>query len=235
MVSLLQQAANPLFGLSVIALAKVVIAHAARRIDEVVGGPEPVVECAPDTIVVVHRHGVVDAQVAHRLANICLIFFKRELGGVNAKDDQAAVLVLLVPGLDVGQRTQAVDAGVGPEVDDHHLAAQGFGGERLRIGRVRQIRRVRQVNPGRRSGKIGHPLGHAVRVDRHRHPHCRIRVDSCRARMFRSRESHQSLLEFRGSGQRKPGEHAAIQPESDRRHARQYSHSEDAANPHLGA
>ena len=52
------------------------------------------------------------------------VALERELGRVHADDDQAVAAVARVPGLEVGQRAQAVDARVGPEVDEHDLAAQ---------------------------------------------------------------------------------------------------------------
>ena len=53
-----------------------------------------------------------------------------ELRGLHADDVEAVVVVALVPGLDVGERSLAVDARVGPEVDQHHVAAQRFQRER---------------------------------------------------------------------------------------------------------
>ena len=71
-----------------------------------------------------------------------------ELGRVDADDRQPGGAVLAVPGLEVGQRAQAVDAGVGPEVDEDRAAA-AQGGERLRpvAGRVEPALVVRE--PGR--------------------------------------------------------------------------------------
>ena len=49
---------------------------------------------------------------------------ERELGRVHADDHEARVAVAAVPRLQVRQRADAVHAGVGPEVDQHDLAAQ---------------------------------------------------------------------------------------------------------------
>ena len=49
---------------------------------------------------------------------------------MDADHHKTLVLVLGGPGLHVGDRAQAVDAGVGPEVDQHHLALERIGGQR---------------------------------------------------------------------------------------------------------
>ena len=49
---------------------------------------------------------------------------------MNPDHNQSVILVLLVPTADVGQGSQAVDARVGPEVDQHDLAPQALSGQR---------------------------------------------------------------------------------------------------------
>ena len=71
---------------------------------------------------------------------------------MDADDGEAVVAVLLVPCLQVGQRADAVDAGVGPEVDEHHPALalrQPGDGERLAVGGVEPLLRGAEV--GRRA------------------------------------------------------------------------------------
>jgi hypothetical protein len=52
---------------------------------------------------------------------------------VHADHDQAAVLELFMPARDIRQRPQAVNAGVGPEIDQDHLAAQTTDRKRLGV------------------------------------------------------------------------------------------------------
>ena len=83
-----------------------------------------------------------------------------ELRRVDADDRQALGAVALVPGLEVGQRAQAVDAGVRPEVDEHDAAAQpghasaarefsqrGCGGGELGRGAEHRQRRRAAARP----------------------------------------------------------------------------------------
>ena len=58
---------------------------------------------------------------------------ERELGRVDADDHQPVLAVGRVPGLEVGQRSQTVDARIGPEVDQHDLAAQRCQRERRTV------------------------------------------------------------------------------------------------------
>jgi hypothetical protein len=44
---------------------------------------------------------------------------------MDADHDQSFVLVLLCPGAEVELRAQPIDAGVGPEMDEDDLSAQG--------------------------------------------------------------------------------------------------------------
>ncbi len=138
---------------------------------------------------------------------------------MDADDHQAAVLVLLIPGLDIGQRTQAVDAGIGPEIDQDYFPPKRLRGER------------RRVNPASSSGKIGKDGGHAVRsvagdVNR------LIDYDSFCGGM---EAVDQVLLQAGGTGQGKTGKHAAIQSEGGGGHSSQNGHAEYAANPLLRA
>ncbi len=128
-----QQAPDRLLGLRVVAFAELVVAHAALRIDEVQRGPGLVAERLPDREVVVDGDGPVGVQVRQRLAHALRVVLELELGRVHADDDQALARVRAGPGAHVGQRAQAVDAGIGPEVDQHHLAAQALERERRRV------------------------------------------------------------------------------------------------------
>src|SRR5439155_5747089 len=49
---------------------------------------------------------------------------ERELGRVHADDLEAVLVVGGIPRLQVRQRPQAVDARIGPEVDEHDLAVE---------------------------------------------------------------------------------------------------------------
>ena len=100
------------------------VADMAFGIDEVVGRPILVEEGAPDGKVVVDGDGIVDLQGGDRFLDIGDLLFEREFRRVHADHDQALVAVCLRPGADIGDRAQAVDAGIGPEADHDDLAAQ---------------------------------------------------------------------------------------------------------------
>src|SRR5829696_3871322 len=102
-------------------------------IDEVVSGPVAVPERPPDLEVIVDRDWVSDPEVPDRTFHVMDSLFERELRSMHANHDQALILVLLGPGPHVGNRADAVDAGVRPEVDEDDLATELFGCQRLRI------------------------------------------------------------------------------------------------------
>ena len=108
------------------------LANPSPRIDEVEGRPVLVLEGAPDGVVVVDHHRIVDPHLLHGTTNVVDVAFEWELGSVHADHDELWP-VLLRPGADIRKRAQPVDAGIGPEVDEHD-----FPGE---AGR-RQARRI---------------------------------------------------------------------------------------------
>ena len=119
--------------LLVAALAEVVVADDALRVDEVERRPVVVVERVPDVVVVVDRDRVVDPSLRRRLPHPVDLVLERELRRVDADDDQPVVSVGLRPRPDVRLRAQPVDARQRPEVHEHDVAAQLGGAERLGV------------------------------------------------------------------------------------------------------
>src|SRR5262249_17026662 len=101
-------------------------ADAPCRVDEVVCWPVLIGEGAPDCIVVVYRNRVSDAQVVHRTANVVDILLEREFRRVHTNYDQSVVPIFVRPCAQVRKGPQAIDAGVGPEIDQHYFAAQAL-------------------------------------------------------------------------------------------------------------
>ena len=58
---------------------------------------------------------------------------------MDANHGEPVLVVLLVPGLDIGQRADAVDAGVGPEVDEDDLPPELVEAQRLVAGGVEPV------------------------------------------------------------------------------------------------
>ena len=84
-------------------------------------------------------------------ADVAGVALERELGRLDADDHEPLAPVLRVPGLEVGERADAVDAGVGPEVDQHDVAAQP--GERQRPV-ARRVEPVLGAGEGRRGAQL---------------------------------------------------------------------------------
>jgi hypothetical protein len=101
-----------------------VVANCPLCVDEVVARPILVVKGFPDRVVAVDRYRVCDFQVLNGLRHVRLIFFKGELGCVHANYNQAVILVFLRPRLHIGNGPEAIDARIGPEIDDNDLAFQ---------------------------------------------------------------------------------------------------------------
>ncbi|MCY1178309.1 hypothetical protein D9M73_186550 [compost metagenome] len=110
-----------------------VITNASLGVGKVMRRPVLVVEGAPDLELVIDGHRVVDAQVFHGLGDVADIAFEGKLRRMHADHHQALIAILLGPGFHIGQRAQAVDAGVSPEIHQHDLAFQGLGIEGWRV------------------------------------------------------------------------------------------------------
>jgi hypothetical protein len=103
---------------------------------------------APYRLVVVDRYRIIDLQVFHRSAHVVDVFLEGELGRVCADHDESAIRVSLGPRPDIGERSQPVDAGVGPELDENHLSAQAGRRQGVRIEPCRGAGQRSQVTVG---------------------------------------------------------------------------------------
>ena len=139
MAGLGEEAPDRVLRLGVGPLAEVHEPHPTLGVDQVVGRPVLVVVRVPGRGVVVLHHGIGEAEVADRLLHVRGLLLERELGRVDADHGEPVLVVLLVPGLDVGQRADAVDAGVGPEVDEHDLPPELVEAQRLVAGGVEPV------------------------------------------------------------------------------------------------
>ena len=101
-------------------------------VEEVEARPGPVAPRTPGPVAVVLADGIADPELADGMLHIRAQMLEGEFRRVDADELQAGRRVLLVPALQVGQRAQDVDAGVGPEVHDADLAPQRRGVERRR-------------------------------------------------------------------------------------------------------
>jgi hypothetical protein len=103
-----------------------------------------VVEGAPDLVVVVDRHRVVDRSLSRRLPHAVELVLERELRCVHADHSQPVVPVRLRPATYVGLLAQPVDARERPEVHEDDVTAQLGGAEWL------------GVEPPGRPAELGH-------------------------------------------------------------------------------
>src|SRR4051794_38374926 len=110
-----------------------VITNASLSIDEVMGGPIIVFESAPQVVIVVQRDRITDAKLVYCPGDVGGFALERELRRVNSDYHEAILAVPLVPGFDVRDRAQAVDAAVGPEIDHHDLALQLLARQRATV------------------------------------------------------------------------------------------------------
>src|SRR5262245_21365725 len=118
-----QQAVESRLRLDVLTLTEVVLTNASPDVDEIESRPVLVVEGAPDCVVVVDRDWVLDSHLPHGTTDVVDVLLESELRCVHPDHDEAFV-VLLRPCANIRQGAQPIDAGIGPEVDEHDLPGQ---------------------------------------------------------------------------------------------------------------
>ncbi len=114
----------------------------AVAVDEVLRRPVLVAVGVPGRVIVVERDRIAHAEAGGVRADVGEHVLERELGGVDAEDDEPLRAVGAVPALQVGQRSDAVDARVRPEVDEDDLPAERGEGERTGVQPLRHLLEV---------------------------------------------------------------------------------------------
>jgi len=74
----------------------------ALGIDEVERRPILVVEGAPDRMLVIHRDGIVDAELLRGPSHVVQVLLESELRGVHPDHHQSSIPVLIGPCPDIG-------------------------------------------------------------------------------------------------------------------------------------
>ena len=144
--------------------AELDVANSALSVDQVVRRPEAVAVVGPRAEVVVERDGVFDRIVLGTGLHVGGNLLKGVLGGVHADDVQPEVLVSVVPTVDVRHRTLAVDAGVGPEVDQNDFAAQLIQGDCFIVLGVEPLLNALNVGCSTAALELGSSVGALVEV-----------------------------------------------------------------------
>lgn len=93
----------------------------AIAVQQVERWPGPISPGLPRLERIVLGNGIADAQFAHRGLDIGADVLEAELGSMDADYLQALRAVLRIPAVHVRQGSPPVDAGVGAELDQHHL------------------------------------------------------------------------------------------------------------------
>src|SRR6266850_2069306 len=108
---------------SAIALSRQPTDDVTRRIDQIARRPGVNGIRFPNFKVGVVDNRMLNLVAENDAADILEVFFVFELGRVDADDDQL-VRILFLELLQIGNDVNAVDAAVGPEVEQHNLASQ---------------------------------------------------------------------------------------------------------------
>src|SRR5579883_212204 len=123
-MTLFKQLLDMILSLVVFSLPEVAITDATHCVDEIIRGPELIAERPPDYIIVVEQDGIGDVELLHRAPHIAGIFFEGELRSMNAKNNEAGVLISIRPCSHIRERSQTVNAGIGPKIDQNNVSLQ---------------------------------------------------------------------------------------------------------------
>src|SRR6202521_2289833 len=115
--SLIQEEPNVAFRLVIVALTEMGIPDQPVLVDQILGRPVLVLVGVPRCHLRINGNRPLDAVVRDRLPDVGDALLKVKLGAVHPNDDEPAVPVLVPPVPQKRERALAIDARVGPEVD----------------------------------------------------------------------------------------------------------------------
>lgn len=128
-----QRRADPGFHDIIIPLTDRVIEKATVTVIKIFGRPVMVPEAIPENHPVVQDDGIAESEPGHRRFHIRADLAEGKLGRMNPDDDQPLRSVLPVPAPEDRKRTDTIDTGILPEIDQNDLPRQGRASERGRI------------------------------------------------------------------------------------------------------
>ena len=162
---------------------------------------------------IVDRHRIGDAEILDGLADVADVAFEGEFGRVDADDHQPVFPIAFVQRFDVGDGADAVDAAVGPEVDQHDLAPELLAGQRRRV----------QPGDGAVERGQGALVPQALAAALHRHA------------VVKAERAGKAAFDGVGLAGRKVGEDARVEPERDDDDGAKDEDAQAAADPLAGA
>ena len=145
----LKQGLDHELGFLIRAFAEMLMADFSIHVYQIMRRPILVFVCIPDCVFIIHRDRISDAQIVDRLLDIVRIFFKSKLRRMHADDHQSLLAIFFIPGFQVRQGAQTVDARVCPEIHQHHLAAQHLASQ------WRRVEPLRRSTQGRHRSSFG--------------------------------------------------------------------------------
>ena len=122
--SLGQQFSNGLLGLGLGSFTRVALLDIAILVDEIFGGRSVVEKGVPGGVVIVLSNGILQTVDDDSFCYVLLNLLELKLRRVYREYYQAPITVFFVPFLHIGKSAFAVNAGVSPEVHQHHIAPQ---------------------------------------------------------------------------------------------------------------
>src|SRR5262245_43502194 len=104
----------------------------ALYINQVLGRPETILIRLPCGVVVILSHWVMNLVLLQRALHVCRSFLKLKFRGMHTDHYEPCIFILFIQTGDMRQGADTVNAGIGPEINEHHLATQLTEGERCR-------------------------------------------------------------------------------------------------------
>src|SRR6266852_168049 len=142
---LIQEEPNVAFRLVIVALTEMGIPDQPVLVNQILRGPVLVLVGVPCCHLRINGNRPLNAVMRDRLPDVGDALLKLKLGAVHPNDDEPAVLVLVPPVPQERERALAVDARVGPEVDEDDLPAKLADLERRAVLPIRYPHEFRRL------------------------------------------------------------------------------------------
>src|SRR5579862_7197275 len=106
--------------------------------------PIMIIIVLPCFISVIERHGIGYTQTSNGTFYIIWIFFKLKFRRMHTNNYKPMILIILMPFFYVRKRANAVNATIGPKINQNNMAFKFFNRERLAINPFLYVDKIRR-------------------------------------------------------------------------------------------
>ena len=129
----------------------------ALAIKDVLGRPETILIRLPSSVIVILSHWIVNLILLERALHVGRPLLIRKFRSMHTDHYEPSLFILFIQTGDIRQGANTVDTGVGPKINEHHLASQLTEGHRRGgiepLGNTNKVRSRSEIRQSDRCGR----------------------------------------------------------------------------------